>query len=149
LGPLLSWSFEPEPEVAMEPLLECYLSQLRLVSDVCADPWFTEQLALSRAGDQDAGRRISGSCLRLVVEIAKRWWRPDSGLSLLEFVEEGNVALMKRVKRFGGSTASEFLGELTQNVESWYRTLLEHPGWARERRDGWTKPDAPADRPPD
>jgi DNA-directed RNA polymerase sigma subunit (sigma70/sigma32) len=124
----------------VETPLECYESQLRLINEVCADPWFAEQLALSQAGDQDAGRRISGSCLRLVFDIAKRRWRPDSQLSLLEFVEEGNVALMKTVKRFAGSRASEFLRELTQNVESWYRTLPEHPGWARERRDSWAEP---------
>ena len=121
----------------METFLDWYESKLQLVSDTCADPWFAEQLALSRAGDQDARRRISGSCLRMVLDMAKRRWRPDSQLSLLEFVEEGNAALIKTIKRFGGSTASEFLRELTQNVESWYRTLLEHPAWARARRDSW------------
>src|SRR4051794_31310369 len=99
-------------------------SQLHLVADNCADPWFAEQLAMSRAGDEEARRRICGSCLRLVLEVAKRRWRPDCLLSLLEFVEEGNAILMKTMRRFAGSTAPEFLRQLTQNVESWYTTLL-------------------------
>jgi hypothetical protein len=112
-----------------------YESLLHEVTDVCADPWFAEQLAVSRAGDEQARRRICGSCLRVVLAIAKRRWQPESLLSPLEFVEEGNVILMKTVRRFSGSTAAEFLRQLTQNVESWYTALLEHPGWARERRD--------------
>jgi hypothetical protein len=129
--------------------LEIYESQLNLVTGVCTDPWFAEQLVLSRAGDEDARRRICGTCLRLVFEIAKRRWRPDSLLSQLEFVEEGNVTLMKTVKRFSGSTAPEFLRQLVQNVESWYTTLLEHPGWARERRDSWLKRAAESRQPGD
>jgi hypothetical protein len=125
----------PEP-------LALYESQLHLVTEVCADPWFAEQLALSRAGDEQARRRICGSCLRMVLDIAKRRWRASSQLSLLEFVEEGNVILMKTVKRFGGDTAPEFLRRLTQNIESWYTAILEHPGWARERRDRWAAPDS-------
>ena len=59
----------------------------------------------------------------------------------MEFVEEGNNILMKTVKRFSGSTAPEFLRQLAPNVESWYTMLLEHPGWARERRESWFKAD--------
>jgi hypothetical protein len=119
--------------VVVETPIECYERELGQLSDICADPWFGEQLALSRAGDENAGRSISGSCLQLVLSLAKKQWRPDSQLSLLEFIQEGNVALMKTVKQFRGSTADEFLHELTRNVESWFRMLLEHPGWAWER----------------
>lgn len=121
----------------MQTALEMYESQLHLVTDVCADPWFGEQLALSRAGDEEARRRICGSCLRLVLDIARQRWRPDSLLNFLEFVEEGNVILVKTIERFDGSTAPEFLRQLTQNIELWYTTLLQHPSWARERRDRW------------
>jgi hypothetical protein len=123
----------------MQTPLEMYESGLGMVADVCADPWFTEQLTLSRAGDEQAKRKISGSCLRLVLGIAKRRWQSESLLSLLEFVEEGNVVLMKAIKRFRSGSAQEFLQQLTQNVESWYTTLLEHPGWARDQRDTWEK----------
>ena len=121
----------------MEKSLEIYETQLQLITEACADPWFGEQLALARVGDGQARRRICGSCLRMVFEIAKRRWRPDSLLSLLEFVEEGNAILMKTIKRFHGAKASGFLQQVKENVESWYTILLEHPSWARARRDSW------------
>src|SRR5262245_43117208 len=104
----------------MQTALEMYESALRSVADVCDDPWFTEQMALSRAGDEQARRRISGSCLQLVLDIAKRWWRDESPLGLLEFVEEGNVILMKTIKAYKGHTAADFLQRVTQNLESWF-----------------------------
>jgi DNA-directed RNA polymerase sigma subunit (sigma70/sigma32) len=122
--------------MAMQEPLEMYESQLRLFTDVCADPWFAKQLALARAGDEDATRRICCSCLRTVLDIAKRRWRAESRLSLLEFVAEGNVILVKTVKSFSGNTATEFLKRLTQDVESWYTTILQNPGWPRKPRDG-------------
>jgi len=94
-----------------------------------------EQLALSRAGDEQARRRICGSCLRLVLDIAKSRWRSDGPLDLLEFVQEGNRVLMKTVTSFAGSSAEEFLHELTLKVNSWFNLLVEHPQWARERWD--------------
>jgi hypothetical protein len=119
----------------MQTPLEMYESGLNSVTDVCADPWFTEQLALLQAGDEQAARSISGSCLQLVLDIAKRRWGSKCALSFLEFVEEGNIVLWKTIKRFSGSSAQEFLQQLTQKVESWYTILSEHPSWAKEQRD--------------
>ena len=114
----------------MPTALELYESHLDSITDVCADPWFSKQLALSRAGDEQARRRICGSCLRLVLDIAKRRWRSNQSLSLLDFVQDGNAILMKMVKRFTGTSADEFLHQLTAKLEAWYTLLLEHPDWA-------------------
>jgi DNA-directed RNA polymerase sigma subunit (sigma70/sigma32) len=119
----------------MQDGLEIYEAQLQQIAEVCADPWFKEQLALSRAGDEDALRRISGSCLRLVLDICRKRWRADGPLELLELVQEGNHILVRTVKRFSGSDAQQFLREVRQNVEAWFTLLFEHPGWARERWD--------------
>jgi hypothetical protein len=110
----------------MQTPLELFEAQLDLITDVCVDPWFREQLALSRSGDEQARRRISGSCLRLVLNTARRW-SPESPLSLLGLAEDGNRILMKTVKQFHGSTAAEFLQELIQNLESEYSRLLGPP----------------------
>jgi DNA-directed RNA polymerase sigma subunit (sigma70/sigma32) len=107
--------------------IELYESPLRTITDVCADPWFAEQLALSRAGDEAAWRRISGSCLGRVLEIAKRKWRPGCPLGLLDLVQEGNKVLARTIKRFQGSTAAEFLCELTKQVEGRLTVVIEHP----------------------
>ena len=115
----------------METPLVLYEKGLESVTDVCADPWFSEQLAAFRAGDEKAWRRISGSCLRLVLDIAKRKWQPGGPLSVLDLTQEGNVVLVKTIKRFSGGTAEEFLRELTGKVEHRLTLLVEHPGLLR------------------
>jgi hypothetical protein len=104
-----------------------YESQLRRITDVCTDPWFAEQLAAFRAGDELAWRRISGSCLFRVLDIAKRKWQPRGPLALFDLVQEGNNLLVSTIKGFEGTTANEFLRELTQKVEQRLTLLVEHP----------------------
>jgi DNA-directed RNA polymerase specialized sigma subunit len=111
---------EPSP-------LEIYESGLARITDACTDPWFTERLAEYRAGDEAAWRRISGSCLGRVLAIAKRHWRPDSPVTLLDAVQEGNVALVNAIKRFSGNTADEFLRQMNAAVERRVILFLQHP----------------------
>src|SRR5262249_8375804 len=117
-------------EADMQTPLECYESELRkLPADVvCADPWFTEQLMRYRSGDEDARRAICASCLVLVLDIAKRTWRPGNPLDILDWIQEGNAALMKFIRLFTGTGAREFLQQLPPYVQ-WRLALLEqHPG---------------------
>jgi DNA-directed RNA polymerase sigma subunit (sigma70/sigma32) len=115
----------------VESPVAIYESQLREITDVCADPWFAEQLAVFRAGDEMAWRRISGSCLRRVLDIAKRKWQPRCPLELLDLVQEGNNVLVRTIKRFEGGTAAEFLSELTKQVEGRLTLVVEHPDLLR------------------
>jgi DNA-directed RNA polymerase sigma subunit (sigma70/sigma32) len=101
----------------MESPVALYESQLRTIGDVCADPWFAEQLSAFRSGDEMAWRRISGSCLGRVLDIAKRKWYAECPLGLLELVQEGNHVLVQTIKGFEGKAAAEFLCELTKQVE--------------------------------
>ena len=48
-----------------------------------------------RAGDGVAWRRISGSCLGQVLQIAKRAWQPGCLVALLDLVQEGNRVLVR------------------------------------------------------
>src|SRR5262245_12861274 len=120
----------------MDGPVALYEAHLRTITDVCADPWFAGQLAAFRSGDEMAWRRISGSCLGRVLEIARRRWHPGCPIGLLDLVQEGNVVLERTIKRFEGSTAAEFLRELTKQVEGRLRVLAEHPDlmgeWAPE-----------------
>ncbi len=111
----------------MDSSIALYESQVCAITDVCADPWFSRQLAAHRGGDEFAWRLISGSCLHQVLNIAKQKWRRESSLGLLELVQEGNVVLVRTIRIFKGNTAAEFLGELTKQVESRLTLLLEHP----------------------
>ena len=115
----------------MDSPLTLYETQLGTSTDVCADPWFAEQLVAIRTGDEAAWRRISGSCLGRVLEIAKRKWQPGCPIGLLDLVQEGNRVLVRTIKRFAGSTADEFLGELTTQVESRLQIVVEHPDLLR------------------
>jgi DNA-directed RNA polymerase sigma subunit (sigma70/sigma32) len=112
----------------MEDALHLYEAQLDEIVEVCADPWFFRELAKYRGGDEHAGRCISGRCLRQVLEIAKRKWRPGCGISLLDLVQEGNAELMRAVRYFPGFTAREFIPYFSGRVEHRLTLILQHPG---------------------
>src|SRR5262245_54554921 len=103
--------------------LELYESQVAGVTDGCSDPWFADRLAASRAGDEAARRAFSGSCLRRVLGIARRVWRPGCPVGLLDLVQEGNAALWALTGNFAGATAEEFTRELDREVESRLRSV--------------------------
>jgi DNA-directed RNA polymerase sigma subunit (sigma70/sigma32) len=107
--------------------LEIYESHLSAITDVCTDPWFAEQLALYRAGDEAAWRRISASCLGQVLTIVKQHWRRGSPATLLDAVQEGNAAVVKAIKEFSGSTAHEFLPQMNAAVKRRIVLFLQHP----------------------
>ncbi len=57
-------------------------------------------------GDADAEDRFIESNLRLVVSIAKEY--QAQGMSLLDLIQEGNIGLMKAVKRYDGRRGFRF-----------------------------------------
>ncbi len=59
-----------------------------------------------RAGNAEARRRLIVSNLRLVVSIAKKYLY--YGLPLLDLIEEGNLGLMKAVKRYDPDRGCKF-----------------------------------------
>lgn len=107
--------------------LQTYETVLAGVTDVCADPWFAARLAEHRAGDDAAWRRISESCLGRVFAIAKKHWRSDSPVTLLDAVQEGNAALADSISRYAGDSADDFLQKLTIDVERQIVLCLQWP----------------------
>ena len=81
--------------------LNYYLAQLRetpLLSKEQEEELF---FRLQNADDMDAAKKLVMSHLRFVVHIAKTY--KGYGLPLLDIIQEGNVGLMKAVKKFDPS----------------------------------------------
>lgn len=86
-------------------LLGRYLNEIRGIKPVTA----SEERELARrvqAGDVEAERRLVEACLRLVVNLARRY--VNRGLSLPDLIEEGNVGLLHAVSKFQPDRGTRF-----------------------------------------
>ena len=77
--------------------LEKYLQDISKI-DMMNPEEETRLAAKARSGDQAALERMTEANLRFVVSVAKQY--QNQGLSLSDLINEGNVGLMKAVKRF-------------------------------------------------
>jgi len=80
----------------MEPI-KAYLKDIEKIPLLTAEEEI-KLSKLSKKGDVKAEKRMIQSNLRLVVSIAKRYGY--FGVPLLDLIEEGNLGLMKAVKKF-------------------------------------------------
>jgi RNA polymerase primary sigma factor len=75
------------------------------LADIARTPLLTpaDELRLARRierGDLDAKQRMVEANLRLVVHVAKRYQRDDSGMTLPDLVQEGTLGLLRAVEKF-------------------------------------------------
>ena len=82
---------------AERDLLDLYLDEIGRIP-LLAHPDLLRLAVASRAGDEDARRRIILANLRLVVHIARGY--RGRGIPLLDLIEEGNLGLIHAVDRF-------------------------------------------------
>jgi len=88
----------------MEPI-KAYLKEIEKIPLLTAE----EEIELAKAakkGDVKAEKRMIQSNLRLVVSIAKKY--SYFGVPLLDLIEEGNLGLMKAVKKFNPKKGFRF-----------------------------------------
>ena len=78
--------------------LELYLNQLRKTPLLSKEAELELFHKLRSSDDIDAAKKIVLSHLRFVVHVAKTY--KGYGLPLLDLIQEGNIGLMKAVKRF-------------------------------------------------
>jgi hypothetical protein len=99
-----------------EPLV-IYRTQIGEL-EPCSDQWFGTALAAAQTGDDDARRRIVGSCLSVALRIAERHYGHLDSDELLGFIECANHGLWQSVPTFRGTTADEFVRHAEQSVEA-------------------------------
>ena len=81
--------------------LEMYLGELRKTPLLSKEEELELFHRLNNSDDIDAAKRLVMAHLRFVVHVAKTY--KGYGLPLLDIIQEGNVGLMKAVKRFDTS----------------------------------------------
>ncbi len=84
----------------------------KYLNDIAREPLLTpeEEVELAikaKEGDQQAIERLIKSNLRFVVSVAKQY--QNQGLSLNDLINEGNVGLIKAVKRFDVTKGFKFI----------------------------------------
>ncbi|MBT3548971.1 MAG: RNA polymerase sigma factor RpoH [Gammaproteobacteria bacterium] len=78
--------------------LDIYLNQLRKTPLLSREEEISLFKKLNSSDDLDAARKLVLAHLRFVVHVAKTY--KGYGLPLLDLIQEGNIGLMKAVKRF-------------------------------------------------
>ena len=86
--------------------LDKYLTDIGKISLLTADDE-AELARRIREGDQEALDKLTRANLRFVVSVAKQY--QNQGLSLPDFINEGNVGLMKAARRFDETKGFKFI----------------------------------------
>ncbi len=92
---------EMAPSLESTDALDLYLSELRKTPLLSKEEELELFRKLNESDDLDAARKLVMAHLRFVVHVAKTY--KGYGLPLLDIIQEGNVGLMKAVKRFDPS----------------------------------------------
>ncbi len=77
----------------------------------------------TKKGSKNAKRKLIEGNLRLVIPIAKKYYRP--GIDFLDLIEEGNLGLMKAIERFEPKRGYRFSTYATYWIEQAIRRSVE------------------------
>ena len=90
-----------------------------------------ELIALAQSGNKEAYDELVKSNLRLVVSIAKQYYK-NTIMSLLDLIQEGNIGLMNAIPKFELSQGTRFSTYATQWIrQSISRSVSEHSSTVR------------------
>ena len=103
-------------------LLDLYLREIREIDLLTAE----EEKALAAVKDPDAIKKLTESNLRLVVSVAKRY--TGSGMDLLDLIQEGNIGLIKAVKKYDPEYDNRFASYAIYYIKQEIQRAINNQG---------------------
>ncbi|MCD8282570.1 MAG: sigma-70 family RNA polymerase sigma factor [Prevotella sp.] len=129
-----------------EGILERYIGEISSYAPLTDE----EEAALSRralAGDETARRELVNANLKFVVSVARGYVR--DGVSMLDLINEGNIALLRASKKFNASGGQRFANYAVRGIRKAMETFCPSEATGRQayvrRVDSDTLPSLPAD----
>ena len=95
--------------------VEIYLEEVRRIPLLSAQEFHT-LLLRAADGDEDAQLELVNANLRLVVNIAQNYI--DQGVAFSDLIQEGNIGLMKAVKKFSTKGSATFIEYAEECIET-------------------------------
>lgn len=96
-----------EKEDYVEDPTRMYLKSIGQIPLLTSDEEFELGKRISE-GDTEARKKLVESNLRLVVSIAKRYYKKDGHLGMDDLIQEGNAALLRAVEKYDYSKGYRF-----------------------------------------
>ena len=95
--------------------VEIYLEEVRRIPLLSAQEFHT-LLLRAADGDEDAQLELVNANLRLVVNIARKY--TGHGVAFSDLIQEGNIGLMKAVKKFSTKGSTTFIEYAEECIEA-------------------------------
>ena len=102
-------------EIEFSEDVEIYLEEVRRIPPLGAQEFHT-LLLRAADGDEDAQLELVNANLRLVVNIAQNY--VGQGVPFPDLIQEGNIGLMKAVKKFATKGSATFIEYAEECIES-------------------------------
>jgi RNA polymerase sigma factor (sigma-70 family) len=99
-----------------------YFHGIKSLQDVSKED-MAELWRKAKKGDKKAAKRLTEANLRLVIPIAKKYYRP--GVDFLDLIEEGNLGLMHAVEKFDPERGFRFSTYAAYWIEQAVRRALD------------------------
>ena len=103
-----------ENEIEFAEDVELYLEEVRRIPLLGAQEFHT-LLLRAADGDEDAQLELVNANLRLVVNIARKY--AGQGVAFSDLIQEGNIGLMKAVKKFTTKGSATFIDYAEKCIE--------------------------------
>ena len=103
-----------ENEIEFAENVELYLEEVRRIPLLSAQEFHT-LLLRAADGDEDAQLELVNANLRLVVNIARNY--AGQGVAFSDLIQEGNIGLMKAVKKFSTKGSATFIDYAEECIE--------------------------------